>query len=178
MPKIYAISPEQYAEIVVARKENRDKQVEKRLHAVQMRGEGKKNVKIGEQLETSAAVVSRWISRYVNGGLAALLPKHREARYYNLSYEEESCFLAEYEARAQAGQMVEVSEIKAAYQEKVGHTIGGGQIYRVLHRHDWRKVKPRSKHPKKATPEAIQASKKLTTPSRKRWKILQVATSD
>jgi transposase len=151
--------------------------VEKRLRAVQMRGEGKGNVEIGGQLETSAAVVSRWISWYVNGGLLALLPKRREARYFNLSNEEESRFLAEYEARAQAGQLVEVSEIKAAYQEKVGHTIGGGQIYRVLHRHGWRKVKPRSKHPKKATPEAIEASKKLTIPFEKRWEIFQVETS-
>ena len=74
----------------------------------------------------------------------------------------------EYEERAQAGQIVEVSEIKAAYEEKVGHRIGGGQIYRVLKRHDWRKVKPRSEHPKKASAEAIDASKKLTWRSEKK----------
>ncbi len=31
----------------------------------------------------------------------------------------------------------------------------------VLKRKGWRKVMPRSKHPKKASPEAIEASKKL-----------------
>ena len=51
--------------------------------------------------------------------------------------------------------------MKAAYIEKVGHSIGGSQIYRMLKRHGWRKVMPRSKHPKKANEEAIEASKKL-----------------
>ena len=58
--------------------------------------------------------------------------------------------------------MVEISEIEAAYQKKVDHKIGEVQIYRVLHRHGWRKIMPRSRHPKKATPEAIEASKKLS----------------
>jgi hypothetical protein len=40
--------------------------------------------------------------------------------------------------------------------------LGTGQIDRVLKRQEWRKVKPRSRHPKKAGTEAIEASKKLT----------------
>lgn len=43
--------------------------------------------------------------------------------------------------------------------DKVGHSIGNGQIYRALKRHNWRKVMPRSRHPKKASEEAINASK-------------------
>ena len=56
----------------------------------------------------------------------------------------------------------DVKAIKAAYDKKVGHETGHGQIYFVLHRHGWSKKLPRSKHPKSATPEAIDASKKLT----------------
>ena len=55
-----------------------------------------------------------------------------------------------------------VQYVKNAYEEKVGHSIGKGQIYKVLNRHGWRKVLPRSKHPNKASDEAIEASKKLT----------------
>ena len=58
-----------------------------------------------------------------------------------------------------------VNTLEPDYEEKVGHTIGGSQIYRVLHRNNWRKVMPRSKHPKKAGDEAIEASKKLKTES-------------
>lgn len=82
-----------------------------------------------------------------------------------MTREEEAALLEPFLEKAQKGEIVEVSAIKAAYEEKVGHTIGGSQIYRVLHRNNWRKVMPRSKHPKKAGDEAIEASKKLKTES-------------
>lgn len=167
MPKTYKIDGADLIKIAEARKANQDKQVEKRLHAVILRGEGKKNREIAEQLETSSKVVSRWVSMYVRDGLDSLLPKKREARRRNMSYAEEEEFLAAFEKQAQVGRVVEVSDIKAAYEEKVGHSIGGGQIYRVLNRHGWRKIKPRSRHPKKASDEAIAASKKLTSESEK-----------
>ena len=62
---------------------------------------------------------------------------------------------------AEMGQIVSVSEIKAVYQEAVGHDIGSAQIYHVLHRHGWRKIMPRSRHPQKASEEVIETSKKL-----------------
>ena len=160
MPKKYIISESNVEEIERMRKLSHDKQVEKRLKAVKLRGEGNDNEVIAEQLETSSDMVSRWVSAYAKGGIEALLPKPRPGRPTQISREEESQLLAEFEARAEAGQVVEVSDIKAAYQEKVGHRIGTGQIYLVLKRHNWRKVKPRSRHPKKASPEVIETSKK------------------
>jgi transposase len=84
-----------------------------------------------------------------------------------MSLEEEKSFLEMYKAQAAQGQLVEVGTIKKAYEEKVGHSIGGSQIYYVLHRHKWRKIMPRSKHPNKASDEAIEASKKLKTQSQR-----------
>ena len=136
------------------------------MHAVKLRGEGKKNSAIAEQLETSSDMVSRWVSAYAKGGAEALLPKPRPGRPTSISFDEESRMLAEFEAKADAGQIVEVSDIKAVYEEKVGHSISSGQIYYVLKRHGWRKIKPRSRHPKKATPEVIETSKKLTLESK------------
>lgn len=69
--------------------------------------------------------------------------------------------LKQFKAKAEKGQLVEISEIKEAYDKAIGHKSGSAQIYRVLHRHGWRKVMPRSKHPQKASNEAIEASKKL-----------------
>ena len=162
MPKKYSISKSNVEEIEKQRKSNRDKQVEKRLKAVKMRGEGKDNKAIAELLETSSDMVSRWVSAYAKGGVEALLQKPRPGRPTQISREDESKLLSEFDARAESGQVVEVSDIKAAYQEKVGHRIGTGQIYLVLKRHNWRKVKPRSRHPKKASQEVIETSKKLT----------------
>ena len=166
MPKTYTIDLDDIKTIEELRKKNNNKQVDKRLHAVKLRGEGKKNSAIAEQLETSTDMVSRWISAYAKGGVEALLPKKRPGRPTNISFDEEAKLLAEFEAKAEAGQIVEVSDIKTAYQEKVGHPISSGQIYYVLKRHEWRKIKPRSRHPKKALSEVIEASKKLTHDSK------------
>jgi transposase len=167
MPKTYTITAEQGAIAAQARKKVRDKQTDKRLRAVQLRGEGQKNKDIAKQLETSSDMVSKWISLFAIGGVEALLPKPRPGRHTQLSYEEEAEMLSVYKERAAQGQVVTVNEIKADYEARVGHSIGGSQIYLVLRRHGWRKLMPRSKHPNKASDEAIEASKKLTLASKK-----------
>jgi len=55
-----------------------------------------------------------------------------------------------------------INEIKEEYVKMVGHSIGGSQIYRLLKRHGYKKVMPRSRHPKKVNQEIIETSKKLT----------------
>ena len=82
-----------------------------------------------------------------------------------MSYADEEALLAPFKAQAEAGNLVEISEIEEAYRKAVGHSIGTSQIYYVLHRHGWRKVMPRSRHPKKADEEVIATSKKLTIES-------------
>ena len=162
MPKAYKISAENAAEIKEVRKTITDKKVDRRLYAVQLRGEGWTNDEIAQKLDTSDKMVSQWVSAYINnGGITALLPKERIGMHRNLSIEEEKEFLSAYTKQAEAGQIIDLNELKAAYIEKVGHSIGGSQIYRMLERHGWRKVMPRSKHPQKASNEAIEAPKKL-----------------
>lgn len=80
-----------------------------------------------------------------------------------MSKEEEELILKPFYETAEKGELIEVAEINKAYQGKVDHKVGEKQIYRVLHRHGWRKIMPRSRHPKKATEEAIEASKKLSS---------------
>ena len=165
MPTTYVITREQAKEIELIRKTVKDKKIDRRLHAIQLRGEGQKNPAIASKLDTSAAVVSQWVSAYCREGIKALMGGKYRGNRRNMSVEKEAALLAEYKEQAKQGRIVEVSAIKAAYEEKVGHTIGSGQIYQVLRRHKWRKIMPRSKHPKKASDEAIEASKKLTQSS-------------
>lgn len=146
------------------RKKIQDKRTDRRMLAVQQRGEGKRNKDIAEILGVDPRIVSRWVRMYLEGGIEALLPRKRSGRPPNLTYEQEETLLNEFKEKAEAGQVIEVSEIKAAYEKAAGKSKGHGQIYRVLHRHGWRKIKPRSRHPKKASPEAIEASKKLNHP--------------
>ena len=59
-------------------------------------------------------------------------------------------------------QWTDIKQLKEEYIKMVGHSIGGSQIYRLLKRHGYKKVMPRSRHPKKVNQEIIETSKKLT----------------
>ena len=74
-----------------------------------------------------------------------------------MTYEEEEAFLSQFINEADGGHITDVKAIKAAYDERVGHKTGHGQICFVLHRHGWSKKLPRSRHPKSADPEAVCA---------------------
>ena len=78
-----------------------------------------------------------------------------------MTKEEEKAFLEKFREKAEKGQMISVKEIKEEYDKIVGHETKSSFIYVVLRRNGWRKIMPRSRHPKKASEEAINASKKL-----------------
>ena len=158
----YKISDEQYGEIKSAQKANRDKQIENRLKVLALRYEGKKLEEIADATGFHHAHISNLIRKYFEEGLSAISEKHYSGNRRNMSIEEETTFLEPYREQAETGHILDTGEIKRAYEEKVGHKIGNGQIYRVLDRHGWRKVMPRSQHPKKASDEVIETSKKLT----------------
>ena len=155
------ISESQVEEIKAARKANQNKKIEKRLQVLEMYGAGKSQKEMQEASGFCRSYINLIIKAYKEKGLTAVGEAHYKGNHRNMSYEEEEAVLAPFKAEAEAGQMIEVSKIKAAYEAKVGHKIGNGQIYYVLKRQGWRKVMPRSQHPNKASGEAIDASKKL-----------------
>ena len=156
---------EQIQELESAAKANKRKDVDRRLRALLMRAKGKKLSEIAQATEYSLSNIGKLVRTYRAGGLAAIVENHYGGNHRNMSYEEETALLEPFSKKAEAGQMVEVSEIEAAYRDAVGHSIGTSQIYYVLHRQEWRKVMPRSQHPKKASDEVVETSKKLTIKS-------------
>ena len=139
MAKKYYITEEQKEEIEKARKLNKDKNAERRLRALLMRAEGKSNEQIANVTEYHPAYVSKLVSVFCNQGLNAILDNHYVGNRRNMSLEDETAFIETYKKRVEQGQTVEISEMKKAYEEKVGHKIGNGQIYRVLKRQGWQK---------------------------------------
>ena len=164
MAKSYEISQSQLLEIAAARKKNRNKNVERRLYVLVMRAEGKILEEISEKTGYHLSTASKLIARYMRDGISAIAENHYKGNRRNMSFEEEAAILAPFIERAERGEMVDIKEIAAAYQKAVPHKISDTQIYYVLHRHGWRKIMPRSRHPKKASEEAIEASKKLKEP--------------
>lgn len=160
--KKYTFTIEEMQEIKSAREKNRDKNVEKRLVALEMRGEGKRNKEISEKTGFHVQYITVLVSRYKANGIGSIIDNHYHGNRRNLSYAEEEALLEPFRQDSEAGKTVSVKDIESAYREAVGHSIGTSQIYYVLHRHGWRKVMPRSRHPKKASEEVIETSKKLT----------------
>ena len=162
MPKTYGFTAAQREEIEETLKQAKQAKLSRKLQVLDLRARGYKNHEIAQITGYSKSRVSALVCTYAKQGIGYFLQENRKSgNRRNMSYEQESELLARYKEQAEKGQIVETSEIKRAYEEKAGHRIGGQQIYRVLARHGWRKVMPRSKHPKKASDEAIEASKKL-----------------
>ena len=82
--------------------------------------------------------------------------------HQHLSAQQEAELLAPFTAKAQAGGMLHVDEIKQALEQQVGATVAASTVYRMLDRHGWRKVVPRARHPKAGV--AAQAAFKETAP--------------
>ena len=155
------ISEEEYKKIVKAEKKTQDKQISKKLKVLILRYEGKSNEEIGKKLEICSVRVSQLVSEYKENGLAAYIEKKYGGNHRNMTEEEEKEILEKFRKEAEAGHVVTAQDIKKAFDEKLGRDTGRGYIYMLLARHGWRKVMPRSRHPKKANEEAIEASKKL-----------------
>lgn len=162
MAQVYKFSEEEIEEIVQARRENKDKRVEARLKALEMRARNVKASEIAELTGFHSAYISQLAAKYKKGGIEAITGNHYGGNRRNMSFEEEAAILAPFRERAAKGEMIEIKEIKASYQAAVDHPISVAQIYYVLHRHGWRKVMPRSRHPQKANDATIEASKKLS----------------
>jgi hypothetical protein len=49
---------------------------------------------------------------------------------------------------AGGGELLNVQDLKAAYEKAIGHSTSNSTIYNLLARHGWRKLMPRPFHPK------------------------------
>ncbi len=166
MASRYKFSAEEIAAIEDARCKNKDKRAEVRLKALELRAKGASAAEVSQATGIHASYITHLVAKYRDNGLDAISGNHYGGNHRNMSVEEEAAILAPFKERAQKGELVEISEIARAYQAAVDHPVSNGQIYFVLHRHGWRKVMPRSKHPKKASDDEIEASKKLKAKSR------------
>ena len=124
--------------------------------------EGKSTAQIAEKLDYSRFWVSQLVKEYNAKGLIEYARHKYGGNNRSLSEAEEAEILRGFEARADAGEIVRVTDIKKVFDERIGKDTGRGYIYMLLARHNFRKVMPRPRHPEKASDEAAEASKKLT----------------
>ena len=104
------------------------------MKALELRAKG---AKAHEAATTGfhAGYVTQLVGKYRNNGLKAIAGSHYGGNHRNMSVEREADILAPFKARAEKGELVEISEIAKAYQSAADHPVSRGQIYCVLHRY-------------------------------------------
>jgi transposase len=151
---------EQRKEVRKAYRASKDTREQTRLLCLRLRIErGYPSKQIAEIADCSEGLVKKVISDYGREGLPSLLKGNFGGNRRNLSYEAEEALLAPFLAMAEKGQILIVSDIHKAYETILGRAVPNSTIYRLLDRHNWRKVMPRPRHPK-AEPEEQEAYKK------------------
>ena len=158
--KKYIITQEEYEAVKAAQKKNIHKRQDKLLEAVALRYEGYKDLEIAYKLGWNRQSISRMIKRFKQDGLEAYVKNNYKGNHRNLSEAEEKAALDEVASLAAQGHLVGVGEIRAALEKRLGRESRTGYVYDVIHRHNWRQVMPRPKHPKAASPEEQETAKK------------------
>jgi transposase len=143
-----------------ALKREKDPTVRQRIQMVLLREDGKTQPKIAELMGMSLSTINRAHMAYDNGGVNALRPKPTGGRRReNMTLEEEKAFLAKFAKAAGAGELINVRELKLAYEGEIGHPTSNSTVYDMLARNGWRKLMPRPFHPER-NPRAQEAYKK------------------
>jgi transposase len=121
-----------------------------RIQMVLLRESGMTQPAIAEAMGVSLSTVNRAHMAYDHGGLKALKPKPIGGRQReNMTLAEEKALLDCFAKAAGAGEMLNIHDIKTAYEKAIGHETSNSTIYNLLARHSWRKLMPRPFHPKR-----------------------------
>ncbi len=121
-----------------------------RIQMVLLREGGMTQLAIAEAMGVSLSTVNRAHMAYDQGGLKALKPKPIGGRQReNMTLTEEKALLDRFAKAAGAGEMLNIHDVKAAYEKAIGHETSNSTVYNLLGRHGWRKLMPRPFHPKR-----------------------------
>ena len=116
--------------------------------------------RIADLLAISVQAVWKWLWQYNTLGPACLYRTGRGGRRWALmTLEEERAFLAQHLAKADAGDLLTAKQLHPELCRVLGQEVSLDYVYKLLHRHEWRKLAPRPHHTKQ-DPAASTAFKK------------------
>jgi transposase len=153
---------EEFEQIKAARKANKNKRVEKLLEVLALRYEGKSNREISERTGYNERYVTMLLIKYRKQGLAEFIRIKQTSHHRKIAESEEAVILEQCSELADQGKVLTVADIRRVFDEALGEKTNPDYIYKLLKRHGWRKVMPRARHPKAASKEEQNSSKKLT----------------
>jgi transposase len=114
----------------------------------------------------SYKTVTQWTWLYNAEGPAALLLKGGRGGRRNalMSEAQESSMLEELRGKAEKGRIITVASVRQVAERLLGRKLPKDYAYDMLHRHQWRKIKPHTHHPKKdaASQEAFKKASRIS----------------
>jgi transposase len=120
----------------------------KRLQCVYFRGKGLDAEAVAEMVQYDVGYVKAVWTQYFKGGAKAVLTKPRGGRRReNMSQEEEAALLAAHTESAKEGKLLKIAPLHQSLCKKLGREVALSSAYRLAHRHGWRKLEPRPRHP-------------------------------
>jgi transposase len=160
---MYSFTDRQIGEIRGALENAQGKANYQRIMAVWLRAKCHMDAQsVADAIGWSVNSVHRVQSRYFSEGCVIFEgPGRGGRRNVNFSHAQEVKLLAPFLKEAENGEVLIVSEIHRAYEEKLGKRVPPSTIYRMLARYGWRKIAPRPSHPKADT--AAQETFKKTS---------------
>ena len=121
-----------------------------RIQMVLLRENAMTQPAIAEAMGVSLSTVNRAHMAYDGGGIKALKPKPIGGRQReNMTLSEEKALLTRFAKAAGAGEMLNIHDLKTAYEKAIGHPTSNSTVYNLLARHGWRKLMPRPFHPQR-----------------------------
>jgi transposase len=121
-----------------------------RIQMVLLRESDMTQLAIAAAMGVSLSTVNRAHMAYDRDGIKALKPKPIGGRRReNMTLSEEKALLARFGHAAGAGEMLNIHDLKAAYERAIGHPTSNSTVYNLLARHGWRKLMPRPFHPRR-----------------------------
>src|SRR5215472_12035052 len=113
-----------------------------RIQMVLLRESGMTQPAIAEAMGVSLSTVNRAHMAYDGGGIKALKPKPIGGRQReNMTLCEEKTLLTRFSKAAGAGEMLNIYDLKAAYEQAIGHETSNSTVYNLLARHGWRRCR-------------------------------------
>ncbi len=120
-------------------------------------------------LGVSTQAVWLWIGQYNRQGPAGLQRKGRGGRRWAfLTLDQEQDLLATLQEQAGQGKVITAKQICRRVCRAVGKEVSLDYVYRLLHRHGWRKLGPRPRHVQSDPQVQAEFRKNSRNSSRKR----------
>ena len=178
MKKIYQVSEDEAKIAREKMKTVKNKTAYRKLEAIALLGEGNTPQEVAHITKYNEQYVKNLGCQFHQKDLDDFAKDGRKGGNNRImSKQDAKKFLEQFEEKALNGQIITISEIAKALNLATNKEHKSlSTAYYFIHCNKWRKIIPRSQHPKKASDEVIETSKKYTQnteKSRKKSRILQ-----